>query len=398
MSTDQAEAAAPAVDEAPAVETKTAPARDVDDFLADLDDVLNEATAAPKFPAPAAEPVPEPDAVAAVPDVDPDLDVEPPAAAVTVPDVEPVPEPDAVAAVPDVDPDLDAEPPAAAVTVPDVAPVSEPPASAPARDWWDPLYKHDTADQDTFTGNVPPTVTVPAEPPVTGETPEPNRAADVPGNPDTADKGDDEDSDEDGADAAPAKSKRFRPLRKRDQGNDADQDDEDGDNAAPAKARKKNSGKKDDGAKKAGAAVVFASEGLLNNPRGRQVLFAGTAYAMGWSLGLDDWATGLMEHSAQYATPVAGCALGAGVLGLATRTKVGGVVLVSSLALIAALEMVDPARIVGGGLALGLQIAYRIVRGWAGRYGEQWPWKGVVWAAHVPAATATVAFLLYGTN
>lgn len=300
----------------------------------------------------------------------------------------------------DADLDLDVEPPAATVTVPDADPAPEPPAVASARDWWDPLYRDDTADQDTFTGNVPPTATVPAEAPVAGGTPEPGRAADVPGAQDTADKVDDADGDEDGDDAAPAKSKRFRSLLKRGQDNDADndtdQDDEDGDNAA--KSRKKSSGKKDDGAKKAGAAVVSAGEGVLNNSRGRQVLFAGAAYAMGWSLGLDDWAMGLMEHSAQYATPVAGCALGAGVLGLVTRSKVGGVVFVSSLALIAALEMVDPARIVGGGLALGLQIAYRIVRGWAGRYGEQWPWKGVVWAAHVPAATATVAFLLYGTN
>ncbi|BFO23026.1 hypothetical protein SHKM778_94140 (plasmid) [Streptomyces sp. KM77-8] len=105
-----------------------------------------------------------------------------------------------------------------------------------------------------------------------------------------------------------------------------------------------------------------------------------------------------MVHAGQYATPVAGCALGAGVLGLAMRSRLGGVVFVSSLGLITALQMARPAWVVGGGVALGLQIAYRVVRGWVGHYGDKWPWKGVVWAAHVPAATATVAFLLYGTN
>lgn len=119
---------------------------------------------------------------------------------------------------------------------------------------------------------------------------------------------------------------------------------------------------------------------------------------MGWGLHLDDWVTGLLAQADQYATPVAGCALGLGVLGLATRSKLGGVVFVSSLVLITALQMARPAWVVGGGISLGLQIAYRMVRGWVGPYGERWPWKGVVWAAHIPAATATVASLLYGTN
>ncbi|MDF3303304.1 hypothetical protein P3H78_32810, partial [Streptomyces sp. K1PA1] len=152
--------------------------------------------------------------------------------------------------------------------------------------------------------------------------------------------------------------------------------------------------------KNAGPVITGTANGggLVDNPRGRQVLFAGTAYAVGWGLHLDDWVTNLMAHADQYATPVAGCALGLGVLGLATRSKLGGVLFVSSLGLITALQMARPAWVVGGGVALGLQVAYRMVRGWVGHYGEKWPWKGVVWAAHVPAATATVTVLLFGTN
>lgn len=347
------------VDEAPASEP-AAPARGVDDFLADLDDVLATSTA-PTIPA--AEPEPEPDAAATMPDVDLALDT-----AGT-----------------------------AADTAPAAAPAPAP--AAPAKDWWNDIYQDDAADQDTFTGNIPAAAPTPA--PV-ATPPKPSHAPDAPGDQDQddIDKANDA-ADEDGDDQAPAKKWWLVKKKSGDdaQDDEADDDcDEDGDDETPAPAGK-TGGQFTAAVKNAGPLVDRSKGGgLVNNPRGRQVLYAGTAYAMGWSLGWDDRLTDLMAQSAHYAIPVTGCALGAGVLGLATGTKFGGVVFVSSLALLTALTMADPARVVGGGVALGCQIAYRFVRGWVGHYGDKWPWKGVVWAAHVPAATATVAFLLYGTN
>ena len=61
--------------------------------------------------------------------------------------------------------------------------------------------------------------------------------------------------------------------------------------------------------------------------------------------------------------------------------------------------MVGPVWVVGGGLVLGLQLALpRWSADGSASTARSWPWKGVVWAAHVPAATATVTFLLYGTH
>ncbi|MDF3303378.1 hypothetical protein P3H78_33200, partial [Streptomyces sp. K1PA1] len=121
MSTDQVEAAAPTVGDAPEAESPKGPVREVNDFLADLDNVLATSTA-PSIPAPAAEPDPPPDAASTMPDVDLDLDVDRP--------VEPAPAPDAA-------------PP---------APAAAPAPAPPAKDWWDDVYRHDAADQDTFTG------------------------------------------------------------------------------------------------------------------------------------------------------------------------------------------------------------------------------------------------------
>ncbi|MFJ5804033.1 hypothetical protein [Streptomyces decoyicus] len=350
MSTDQAEAASSTVDEAPAPEP-AAPARGVDDFLADLDEVLATSTA-PTIPAPAAEPDPESDAAATMPDVDLALDVAGPAAAPT------------------------------------------PAPAAPAKDWWNDVYQDDAADQDTFTGNIP--AAAPAPAPV-ATPPNPSHAPDALGDQDQDDVDKAEDAaDEDGDDQAPAKKWWLVKKKSADDVQD-DEVDEDCDEA-PAPTGK--TGGQFTAAVKNAGPVVHKSKGggLVNNPRGRQVLFAGTAYAMGWGLGWDDRLTDLMAQSAHYAIPVTGCALGAGVLGLATGTKFGGVVFVSSLALLTALTMADPARVVGGGVAVGCHIAYRFFRRWVGHYRDKWPWKGVVWAAHVPAATATVAFLLYGTN
>ncbi|GGN61877.1 hypothetical protein GCM10012285_61350 [Streptomyces kronopolitis] len=356
MSTDQAEAVSPTVDEVPAPEP-TAPARGVDDFLADLDEVLATSTAptipAPA-PAPAAEPDPEPEAAEPMPDVDRSLDV--------------------------AGPDTDTTPAATPAPVP----------AAPAKDWWNDVYRDDAADVDTFTGNIPAAAAAPA--PV-ATPPKPSHAPDALGDQDDVDTVDDA-ADDDGDDEAPAKKWWWLKTESAD-----DVQDGDGNEEKDAEPAGKTGGQFTAAVKNAGPVVSRLKDGgLVNNPRGRRIIFAGSAYAMGWGLGWDDRLTDLMAHSAQYAIPVTGCALGAGVLGLAAGTKGGGVVFVSSLALITALTMADPARVVGGGVALGCQIAYGFVRGWVGHHGGKWPWKGVVWAAHVPAATATVAFLLYGTN
>ncbi|MGW1622931.1 hypothetical protein [Streptomyces sp. NPDC002172] len=117
----------------------TAPVRDVDDFLADLDDVLAEQTA----PAvPASEPAP-------------------------------------------------AEAPAPAPgELPQTAP------AAPDKDWWDPLYRDDRADQDTFTGNLPDNA--PPPPPYPPAVPAQAAADDDP----EEDEPDDEETN--GADETPA--------------------------------------------------------------------------------------------------------------------------------------------------------------------------------------------------
>lgn len=358
MSTDQAEAGAPTVSEAPEQESTRNPVREVNDFLADLDNVLATSTAQ-SIPAPAAEADPAPDAAATMPDVDLGLDVDRP--------LEPAPGPDAA-------------PPTAAP-----APAPAP----PAKDWWADVYQDDAADQDTFTGNAP------VQSPASVAAPPLSKDAAAPAQPVAAE---DDAADEYGGDQdeTPEPKTNWAWWKKdqtvRDDGDEPDSED------APAPAA--TGGRFASAVKNAGPVIPGTANdgGLVDNPRGRQVVFAGTAYAAGWGLHLDDWVTHLMAHADQYATPVGGCALGLGVLGLATRSKWGGVLFVSSLGLITVLQMARPAWVVGGGVALGLQVAYRMVRGWVGRYGEKWPWKGVVWAAHVPAATATVAFLLFGTN
>ncbi|MEU6290331.1 hypothetical protein [Streptomyces sp. NPDC046988] len=350
-------------DDASAPEPKKGPVREVADFLADLDDVLATSTA-PTIPPPAAQPDPAPDAASTMPDVDLNLDVDG--------KTEPAPAPDAA-------------PPS-----PPRAP-SQPPR---AEDWWSDVYQHDTADQDTFTGNKPVRVPVAAATPAASKD-----AAAAPAQPVAAeDDPDEEDDDDDNQDETPEPKKAWAWWKK----DETSQDDGEGDEASDeeASAPAATGGRFTGAVKSAGPVIAGTTHGggLFNNPRGRQVVFAATAYAAGWGLRLDDWVTGLMAHADQYATPVAGCSLGLGIVALAMRSKLGGVVFVSSLALITALQMARPAWVVGGGVALGFQVAYRVVRGWVGRHGEKWPWKGVVWAAHIPAATATVACLLFGTN
>ncbi|MEH0417840.1 hypothetical protein [Streptomyces sp. B21-083] len=131
----------------------TAPARGVDDFLADLDDVL--ATSTPPIPAPTPTPEPEPTAVAPTPD-----------------------------------------------TAPAPARVPDPSPGPPEKDWWSDVYKHDKADQDTFTGNTP--APVPAALPATVDDPAPVEVDEEP----------DEDAPEEPA-TEPAKAAKEKPSKPR---------------------------------------------------------------------------------------------------------------------------------------------------------------------------------------
>ncbi|WP_331726295.1 hypothetical protein [Streptomyces sp. NBC_00470] len=347
MSTDQADAtAAPTAGQAP--EPATAALRPVDGFLEALDDVLTTSTA-PSIPAPTSDPLPATDPA---PTVAPDPGVE--------------------------------------------APAAPAPAPKPAeRDWWDPLYQHDTADLDTFTGNLPKPATKASEAP-----PRPAYAPDV-----QDDATDDEDqeqpaaptTDDDGdEEPQPKWGGRWR-LRK------ADQDDDEVETPARTTTEAGASPTQDSThgaarAKRLGRARAEASFGFLHPTRGPKLLFAASAYGMGRGLHLDDRVTALMADAHQYALPITGCAFAGGVLCLSTGTKGGAVIFIGSLGLIGTLTLADPARVVGGAVALGCFTAYRLFRRWIGRYGDQWPWKGVAWAAFVPTATSTVAFLLYGTN
>ncbi|OKI50353.1 hypothetical protein [Streptomyces sp. MJM1172] len=276
-----------------------------------------------------------------------------------------------------------AEPVAAPEPLPEPEPVHVPaPAPAPAvrstreREWWENVYNDDRSDLDTHTGNRP-HPPKPVDPPSAPET--------VPG--DEAN----EEAEPDG-DAAPEGEAEVEP-----------------DTEVEEPARKKS--KKQRKAEAAEAAAVEEASGtrpwhappgrdeaVFLNEKGRRVIFAATAYGLGWGTGLYHLAIQVMDGATQYATPVAAVSLGLGVLGLASRSKFGGIVFVGSLALITALQMVDPAYIIGGGLAIGLQSLYRCFRRWMGPYAATWPWAAVAWIAHVPAATATVALVLYRTN
>ncbi|MEU9760274.1 hypothetical protein AB0D98_11000 [Streptomyces sp. NPDC047987] len=340
-------------------------ARSVDDFLADLDAVLADSAA----PVPTTETVPEDTAAATTPEADQSLKIASDAAA-----IEPAPAetytPAAIAPSPDIKPVVETPATPPKPVAPPVFPAPRRPRPVP-KNWWDNVYKDDKADQDTFTGNLPedapaPTSPTPAEP----VEPVKPKVVQVVKKEAPADSGEDDgDDDAEGTPPADAPSKARRAWGRLKQ-----------DHEARREAPKDTSG------------------GFLNNPRGRQVIFAATAYGMGWSMGLDDWVSGLLNMSDQYAIPGAGCTACIGIVGLSMRNRFGGLVFASSLALIAVLAMAGPAVFIGGSLALGSQLAYRVVRGFTGEYGQQWPWKAVVWAAHIPAATTTVEFILHGTN
>lgn len=314
MSTDQADTAA-VFNEASGKKCDRLPLRDVNDFLADLDEVLS--------PSPSASQAPQPTAA------------------------------------------------------------EDTPAKHQKRGekrWWDEVYWDNEADQDTFTGNAPAPVSAPSVPP------QPTHAPNIPQ--------DVEKDPEDVKDVKKGAPKADPPTKTA---------------AGKKKARTKQLGGLPKNSASSGRGTVserptgyedFGSvkqTGPLTR-RGRRVFFAGTAAGIGYGLQLDHVPKFLMAHADQYATPVTAALLGASILCLSTRTRAGGVLFVSSLLGIAVLQMFDPAYVVGGGLAASFQAAYLLAKNWAGKYGGIWPWKGVLWLIHVPAATASLVVIQYGTN
>ncbi|OEJ20893.1 DNA-directed RNA polymerase I subunit RPA34 [Streptomyces subrutilus] len=279
--------------------------------------------------------------------------------------------------------------PAAAEPVADPEPLPEPepvhvpaPAPAPAvtrtreKEWWENVYNDDRSDLDTHTGNRlnPPKPVEPPSAPETVPVDDPNEEAEPEDEVDPEGEAE-PDTEVEVEEPARKKSKKQRKAE-----------------AAEAAAVEETS------ATRPWHAPPRRDEAVFLNEKGRRVIFAGTAYGLGWGTGLYHLAIQVMDGATQYATPVAAVSLGLGVLGLASRSKFGGIVFVGSLGLITALQMVDPAYIIGGGLAIGLQSLYRCFRRWMGPHAATWPWAAVAWIAHVPAATATVALVLYRTN
>ncbi|NEA39301.1 hypothetical protein G3I42_08445, partial [Streptomyces sp. SID11385] len=145
-------------------------------------------------------------------------------------------------------------------------------------------------------------------------------------------------------------------------------------------------------------AVTTPPKSQKARARARRTVYAATAYGMGWTLHLPAAITSLLEVSADYAIPVSGGVLAAGIVGLATHTRGGGAVFLSSLGLVTVMTLVPPAYFIGGALTLASLLAYRVVRGWLGQYAATWPWTGVAWAAFIPTASTAVTTLLHGTN
>ncbi|MFJ2882425.1 hypothetical protein ACIQGT_14110 [Streptomyces sp. NPDC093108] len=246
----------------------------------------------------------------------------------------------------------------------------------PVIDWWTNVYRDDRADLDTFTANHPkplPGRQLPEQQPGVEQEAESGAGAGaeqptvrvVEGDTPTAEA----------AEAGPAPSPVEWAL------------------GQLQKDRYAHKGKKT-----VGPLFEKKQDGLVNNARGRQVVFAVTAYGAGWSLNLSSTVDALLRAANELAIPFMGWILWVGLLALLLRNRVGAIVFVSSLVLILLMSMGGPERVVGLGLILASYIVYRIVRGWTGEYGTRWPWKGVVWAAHIPVATTAAAYILHGTN
>ncbi|MFJ4960261.1 hypothetical protein [Streptomyces sp. NPDC088739] len=322
-------------------------ARDIDDVLATIDDVLAVATV--PLPAVAPEPAPLPEAV-------PVVDQAP------VVESAPVESPQVI------------EPP----TAPTYRPTAlvPTPAEAPNDGWWDNVYDDDKADLDTFTGtprvplakdpapSVPVVPALPATPPATPTLVEDSKdpiAED--GEPEAEDGEPEAEDGEEAADVSPTRFTRVRRIV-----------------FAPR------IGKGDDG-----PALTY---------RGRRALFAATAAGAGWTLGLYDGATAALDQVVQHTGVASAVIFGGGVIALVSRTKAGCALCAAAIGLATAINTFPgaPAYLIGGAVAVALQGAYRAFRHWTGQYGTEWYWRAVAWLVHVPAATTTLAVVSYGAH
>lgn len=320
--------------------TDQAPARDVDDVLASIDDVLADSVA----------PAPAPTAAPTVP-----------APATTSPLVK----------------DLTTAPPTP--TYPPTAPAPAP--ADPAGDWWANIFESQDADLDTNTGRprgiVPTAPVIPPPPPYAPFAAPPAasgpRVVDGVGKVDDADDaGDDVEED------------------------DADQDAE-GDDAEEAPAEPQ------------APVVVQVPVAPANAPapprkglslRGRRAIFAASAYGFGWSMDLHQAVDTFLAQAQEHVHAFGAGALALGVLGLATRTKVGGLAFLGTLPVLTLTGAGSEASgyAAAGALAAGSLAAYWRIRTWIGVHGNAGPWRIVRWVAFVPAAVTTTALILHGTN
>ncbi|MFE1189984.1 hypothetical protein [[Kitasatospora] papulosa] len=238
-------------------------------------------------------------------------------------------------------------------------------------DWWDGLFKHQDADLDTNTGNLPGDRTLSRPAPTSA----PRPTADD-GSPTTAvvdlDK---EAPDPNAADQNPA----IQP--------DAEQE------APPSRGRRI-------------AELLFVQKTDLKHdvPKGpnhrlRKLAYNGTAAGAGWGFGLVALFGHVVDGATTYAVPITAVALAGGVASVALRIKGSGFVLVGALGLTTLVQMVTPAWAVGIGIPLCLWPVDARLRIWLQRADPtSKAWKAVAWLLRIPLATAVIALLLHGTN
>jgi hypothetical protein len=315
--------------------TDQAAARDVDDVLASIDDVLADAAA----------PAPAPTAAPTIP--------APATASLLVKDL------------------------TTASPTPTYRPAA-PATAVPAGDWWSDIFESQDADLDTNTGRprgiVPAAPVIPPPPPYPPFVPplaaSGPRVVDGVAKVDDADDDDAEEDDDQAAEEAEAEeAPAAAPTTIMVQVPVADAN-------APAPKKK----------------------GM--SKRARQGVFALSTYAFGWGLGLHQAVDTVLVQAVDNAPAVGGAALAVGVLGLATRTKAGGLVFLGTLPVLTLTGggAQTAGYAAGAALAAGSLAAYWRIRTWIGVHGNAGPWRIVRWFAFVPAAVTTTALILHGTN
>lgn len=340
-------------------ETTPTPAS-VDDFLAQIDDVLADnglpgpAPAAPVVPAPAA-PI---DTLAPAPVLPaPDVDVE------HAPAPEPVP--------------LHARPREVA--------------------WWEGVYDDQRADLDTFTGSTPeeraaaltiraaqPPPPLPVAPPVALPVAPVAQPAD-----DDQDDVDDDDQDDaveaDEEEDAAAGRKRW-PWSKAEP-------------AVPEAVAVAPAVVVPAGAQPPAATKKKEKGGPFLTPIGRVIVYLGSAALVGKGLGLFDALSHAAQVAPDFVAPVCGVALSAGLGAIWLRVPHFGAIFVGSLGVVAAAALVDPGwSLVIAAPAL-LWIADTAYVRWLHKGGAPHPiWRYVTWASRIPFGTSLAVLLWHGTH